>query len=241
MRVVGRPPIAGAAVHLLLGDELGHAILDDATAILRQRLVGMRGEIIDMQILIEHVRDAAAARRDGGVGGEARSHDGLDRGLRGFAQVVVEELAVQWEQQRAAARRERIFQDTGQRRGTLPLAPPELLVGELFVRGREPLGIDQEAGPGLVEVVLPQIQAVLILGLPLKVGHPRAVGGDLQAHDRGTRERGCVEQAVDGQLGALCRGGGQGDQGGRQVTFGVARSDHGDSNVRVGRMKITDG
>ena len=64
-RIVGRPPVAGEALEFFLGDEFRFAVVDRAAAVPGQlhRLAGA-GEIDDPQILLAHVRDVAAFRRD---------------------------------------------------------------------------------------------------------------------------------------------------------------------------------
>ena len=62
MPIVGRPPVAGVAVHFFLGDEFGHAVLDGTAAVSRQRSALAVRDVVDMQILITNKRDVTAGR-----------------------------------------------------------------------------------------------------------------------------------------------------------------------------------
>ena len=57
---VGSPPIAGAAVHLFLGNELRHAVLDRAAAVAGQCLLALGRDVIGVEILIAHIGDRPA-------------------------------------------------------------------------------------------------------------------------------------------------------------------------------------
>ena len=70
--LVGRPPVAGAAVHFLLRDEFRHAVLDRAASVAGQRLLGMLREVIDLEILVPHIGDIAALRGNRRIRREAR-------------------------------------------------------------------------------------------------------------------------------------------------------------------------
>ena len=55
-RVVRRPPVTGVAVHLFLGDELGHAVANQPAAVLRQAKLLERFEIDGVQVLVADER-----------------------------------------------------------------------------------------------------------------------------------------------------------------------------------------
>ena len=62
--LVGRPPIAGAAIHFLLRDELRLAPMDGAAAVRGQRARRAAAERLHEQILVAHEADEAALRAD---------------------------------------------------------------------------------------------------------------------------------------------------------------------------------
>ncbi len=137
-RVVRRPPVAGVAVHLLLGHELGHAAGDGAAALDRDRHGATGRELDHPQVLLAHEGHVAAARRDLGIGDEALAVRELAHGLAaGLAQVVQVQLAIERKQELLAVGRELVAHDARQRRDALALAPRLLLVGELLGAGRE--------------------------------------------------------------------------------------------------------
>ncbi|MNU50197.1 hypothetical protein D3C71_391570 [compost metagenome] len=55
--LVRAPPVAGVAIQLFLGDELGRGPGDQAVAVVRDRLFGARGQVQHDQILIPHEAD----------------------------------------------------------------------------------------------------------------------------------------------------------------------------------------
>ena len=92
-----------------------------------------------------------------------------------------------------------------------------------------------------LNVVLPQIEAILVLGLALQIGHARAVGRYLQSDDGGPGQRRRVEQPIDRQfrrVGRRCRG--AGDQGGRQIAPELRESAM-DTSFRCVAESITSG
>ena len=202
MTLVGRPPVPRAAIHLFLGDELRHPVLDRAAAILGQRLVGMGSEIIDVEILIADVGDEAAVRRDVGIGRKsARAGGDLGQGVRGgLGEIVMVEAPIEREQQRLSGGREGILEDAGERGRSLALAAAQFLGRQLLLRRRQHLRVDQDARGLVVEVVFPQVEAVLVVGLALKIGHARGIRRYLQPGDRRPRKRRCVEKPIDGEL-----------------------------------------
>ena len=58
-RTVRRPPVTRQAVHLLLRNKLGHAVLDRAAAVGRQLALFVAVEIHDVQILLPYERHVA--------------------------------------------------------------------------------------------------------------------------------------------------------------------------------------
>ncbi len=228
---VGRPPVPRGAVHLFLGDELGHAVLDRAAAVAGQRFLGVPLQVVDEEVLLAHVGDPVAGGRDGGVGRERSGGGDLGHGVAGrLGEIVVEEIARGGEQQRPARRRERVFEDAGQRGRALPLAPCTLLVRQRPLRAGQVLRVHQQPRHLVVNVVFPQVQPVLVVGLALQIRDAGAVGRELHALQGGSGERRCVEQAVDGELGGVDAGHADhaGDEKVREAQVG-----HADSMARV--------
>ena len=129
--LVGRPPVAGVAIHLFLRDELGHAEAHEAAAVARDRALGAVGEIDDEEVLVAHEAHEVRARREARVGFVGRrccvSRRTASAGLR--AKVVHVQIAVERDQQVTAVGREAVFDDAGVAprcagvRGALPLRP----------------------------------------------------------------------------------------------------------------------
>ena len=142
--IVRRPPIAGVAIHFLVGDEFGDAVADGVAAVGGQLHFRARGQINRPQIARAHEADEAALRRDLRVGGETFAGGELaHRGLARFAQVVQIQFAAEREQQCFAVRRPLVIDDARQRRGALAFAPRLFLVAQHFLAGQHVAGIDQ--------------------------------------------------------------------------------------------------
>ena len=60
---IGRPPVPGVAVHLLLGDELGHAEGHEPRALACDRGLATGGDLDDIEVLLAHEAHKASARR----------------------------------------------------------------------------------------------------------------------------------------------------------------------------------
>ena len=65
---IRRPPVAGAAIHLLLRDEFRGSIADDAASILGDRSLGRAREIVDDEVLVADEAHVRAVRREVRVG-----------------------------------------------------------------------------------------------------------------------------------------------------------------------------
>ena len=63
----GRPPVAGVAVHLLLGDELRRGPGDQALTVGRDGPFAAGTDVMQEQVLVAHETDEGAIRRDLGV------------------------------------------------------------------------------------------------------------------------------------------------------------------------------
>ena len=144
--LVGRPPVAGVAAHLLLRDELGHAMAHEPAAAGREPALGAGRELDRVEVLVADEADVAAARRELRVGLEGR---GLGQpahgGGGGLRQVVVVEVARERNEQALRVRRPLVVDDAAQRRDALALAPGFLLGGELFLGGGEGARVDEQA------------------------------------------------------------------------------------------------
>ena len=92
--LVGRPPVAGVAPHLLLRDELGDAVAHQPAAARGEPALGARRDFDRVQVLVADEADVAAVRGELRVGLEGRGLGQPAHGLaRGLRQVVVVEIA----------------------------------------------------------------------------------------------------------------------------------------------------
>ena len=162
--LVGRPPVPGVAIHLLLRDEFGHAITHQTPAFARDRALRAVREV-------DHVADSGRARSSRSASAARIAHrfrslrwcEPAHR-VRGFAREIVDvEVAIQRNQQLVAVRREAVFHDAGVGRGALALAPRLLFRRQGAVGAGERARIDQQAMARGGNVVGPQVEAVLVV------------------------------------------------------------------------------
>jgi hypothetical protein len=98
-RIVGRPPVTGVAVHLLVGDELGHAVADYRAAVVRELGRLAASKINRPQVAVADEADVAAARGKLRVGRKAFAVRELAHCLpAGLREVDEVELAAEREQ-----------------------------------------------------------------------------------------------------------------------------------------------
>ena len=158
--LVRAPPVAGVAVHLLLGDELGGGPGDQAVAVGRHRRLLAVNQVVDDQILVADVGDEVAQRRDLGVDlvrlrlGQA-AHGAV--GPRGQ-----EDVALQRRQDVAALLVPGIFHNAS-RADPHPLASRLLGLRQLPGVGDQGAGIDQLVGLARPHRRGPQILNVVVI------------------------------------------------------------------------------
>ncbi len=217
-RVIRRPPVAGVAIHFLVGDELGHAVADRVRAVAGQLDFLAAGQIDHPQVALAHEADEASLGRNLRIGGETAAVGQLAHRVGpGLAQVVQVQLAAQREQQALAVRRELVVDDARQRGDALALAACLFFIAQGLGAGQNHLGIHQHPGLPAGDVVLPQIQLETVVLLAAQEGHPLAVRRGLGLHQRRTGQRRIASQGFQGEF--FCVGGGHGGNlaGGRQA------------------------
>ncbi len=214
-RIVRCPPVAGAAAHFLLGHELGLAVVHGAAAVGGQLRGLPAGQVDHPQVLVLHVGHVVAGGRDLRVDGLAA---GIQRGhalvLR-LVQVVQVQRAIHGDQQLVPVRRPLVVQDAVQARGALALAARPLGVRQLLAGGRQRGRIDQHLHALVGQVVLPQVEGVLVVGLGAQEGHARAIRRDLQPAHVGAAQAAAVEDAFDGEFLGHGRTGGHRQDAGK--------------------------
>ncbi|MNQ75236.1 hypothetical protein D3C85_900220 [compost metagenome] len=199
--LVRAPPVAGVAIQLFLGDELGRGPGDQAVAVVRDRLFSARRQVQHDQILIPHEADERTLGRDLGVnlvGG------GLGQATHAAVGAVgQEDVAFQRGQDVAALFVPRIFHHAA-RRDPHPLTPRLLGLGQFARVGDQGPRVDQlerlaarnRRGPQVqhVHVVLARPQEGQQLAVRRQadaLGHrpgQRRIGEDpLDRQDRGRR------------------------------------------------------
>ena len=175
--IVGRPPVAGAPIHLLLRDELGHSPTHEACAALGQCALAAGPQIVEPDILIADERHVATARADARVGFIAlRCHEPAR--LTG-AGVDVEHVAVQRHEERFAGFVPVVAHDAalGDARA---LAALNLRFGERALLWRQRAGVYESIGRARVDVHGPQIEGHAVFGFRAQEGDARAVRGETQ-------------------------------------------------------------
>ncbi len=207
-RVVRRPPVPGVAVHLLVGDELGHAVADGVAAVVRQLDGPAAGQLDHPQVAVADEADEAALGRELGVGGETAAVGQLAHGIAaGLAQVDQVELPAQREQHRLPVRRPLVIDDAAEACDALALATRLLLVRQPLLARQHVVGIDQaRAGAGL-DVVRPQVEAVAVGIAPAQEADPTPVRRHLRLDQAGAGQR---RIAGDGLERQRAGGGGRG-------------------------------
>ena len=215
---IGRPPIAGVAVHLLLGDELGDAEGHEPRALACDRGLATGGDLDDIEVLLTHEAHKAAAGRKPRVrlrSGRARQAAHRRARARGL-KIVEEEISGDRDQQQARVSRELVIHDTGEGDGTLPLAAGLFLGRERPFVGDQAARVDEQRVAAGGDVVGPEIEPVLGLGAALQVGDELAVRREAGAAQRGTGKVWTAEEPLEGQALRWSRDG----RGGRQDAEG---------------------
>ena len=218
--VAGRPPMAGAAVHLLLGDELGRAPADCPSAVLGQPALVSPFGVDHVEILVADEGKIAAGARNLGV------EFGL--GSRGDATDVAVEareikVAVERDEDRAAVGRPIVADDSAHAREPRALAPHPFLFGYL-APAADAGAVDQHPRLAGARIDRPQIVAVAIVGPVAQHGREPPVGRELEQARRRARQRGAGEDAFEGELLGLGRncGGEEGGGEGKENAHGTS-------------------
>ncbi len=225
-RIVRCPPVTGVAVHLFIGDELGHAVADGGAAVAGQLQLLSTGQVDHPQVAAADEADEAALGRQLGVGGEAFTMGQLaHRRLALLLEVVQVQLAAQREQQALRVRRPLVIDDAGHRGDALALAAGLLLVAEGLGAGQHHLGINQQPGLATVDVVGPQVQLVAVAVLAAQEADLRTVGRHLRLHQGRAGQRQRAGDGFQGQLFSVGGGTGGEHEGERseQVAHGGSR------------------
>ena len=207
--LVGRPPVAGVAVHLLLRDELGHAEAHEAAAFARDRALLAGREVDDVEILVAHEAHVMRARREARVGLVALGAREPAHGLAGLARQVVDvQVAVRAEsaaggcRARSCIRRcRRAPRCAGARGAPLPRRTAR-------ARRRRACASPRAAGArAWRDVEGPEIEAILVVVARAQVGDELAVGRNLDAAQgrarRGPARRTGARAAVSRRCTAL--------------------------------------
>ena len=179
-RIVRRPPVAGRAIHLLLRDELGLAVVHGTLAVARQLVVEAGLKIDRVEILLADERHVAAFRRDlriDHVEPGRRQAAQLRAGLR--VEIVEPQPLADAEQDLAAVRRPAVRDDAAQLRDALALAAGLLGVGKLRRRTQR-CRIDEPARRAAGDVEGPEIELVLVAVAALEERDAAAVRRDLE-------------------------------------------------------------
>ena len=225
-RVVRCPPVAGVAVHFLVGDELGHAVADRVPAVAGQLHFLAVGQGDDPQVAVADEADEATLRRDLRIGGEAAAVRQFAYRVRaGLGEVVEIQLATEREQQRLAVRRPLVVDDARQRRNALALAAGLFFIAEHLVARQHHRRIHQQARLPAGDVVLPQVQPVAVAVLAAQEGHPRAVRRDLRLGQRGAGQRRAARDGFQREFfGVGGESGGEGHQGEQGKAHRISRA-----------------
>src|SRR5205085_6986964 len=64
LRGIGRPPVTSRSIHLLLGHKLGQTMRNQMTPTSRDAAFLVRFEIVNKEIVIDHIRDMMGVWRD---------------------------------------------------------------------------------------------------------------------------------------------------------------------------------
>ena len=177
-RLVGRPPVAGVAVKLLLRDELRRRPTTQLAAVGRQRALGAARRRHDIEVVVAHVGDEAALRRHLGVDLVRRRRGELpDLGRGALPQP---DVALHGNEDEAALLVPVVVDDT---RGldALPLSPRLFRFGQLAALGRQRAAVDKEPRRAALGARRPQVGHPLVVGLRLQIGDKAAVRGQLDA------------------------------------------------------------
>jgi hypothetical protein len=199
--LAGVPPIAGEAVHLLLGHELGRAERQGVLALGGQGLLGPAGrppiQGLDVEVLVADIGDVGALGRDLGVDLVAGSL-GQARDLA-VGDAVQIEVAVQRHQDEAAFLVPAVFDDAAGRDAG-PFAAGLLGFRQLLAARRQGRRVDQAVGLAALDVGRPQVLDVGRLGLALQVGDALAVRRQGHALGRGAAQGRVGEDPFGGEF-----------------------------------------
>ncbi len=178
-RVVGRPPVAGVAVHLFLRDEFRHAVADEPAAVVGQAQFLERLEVDGIEVLVANEGHVASRRTEFRVG-LARFRG---RQLAGFSvlQVVEEQVAVQREQQAVTAGGEVVADDAALADDAQAFASREFLFGQRLVAGDECGRVDEQPHFPVGDVVLPEVHLQRVGFLAAQERDPARIRRDLHA------------------------------------------------------------
>jgi hypothetical protein len=196
--LVGRPPIASVAVHLFLGDELGHAETHEPAAFSCDRAFGAGGELDDVEVLVAHEAHEIRVWRETRVGfvrvGTREAAHGLGR-LAG--EVVDVQIAVERDEQVAIVGREAVLDDSRIRRSALPFAASFLFHGQRAVGAGQRAGVDEQPVARHADVEGPEVEPVIFIVAGAQISDELAVGRNLHSAKRGPGQIRRGKQALE--------------------------------------------
>ncbi len=203
MTLVGRPPVAGVAIHLFHGNEFGHAVADRVTAVRRELPFLAAFEVDNEQVLVAHEGYVAPGLGHPGVGFESL---GVGQPPDGLACIGVEtkqvKIAGQGEENAVAIRRPRVFDDAFAR-NTHAFPACFLDLVQLLLVGDQHPGVHQHPVGRIADVVFPQVLLPKVIVLTTQVADPLAVRRELQLYRLGTANVGTAKQPLYRQLRCL--------------------------------------
>ena len=166
--LVGAPPIAGVAVHLFLGDELGGGPGDQALAVGRHSRLVIAVQVQHDQVLVTDEGDEIAFGRDLGVDLIGRGFgQAAHRPARAFRE---EDIAFQRRKDVAALLVPGVF-DHATLADPHPLAPGLLGLGQFARVGHQRAGVDQLERLALTGRRGPQVQHIDVVFPRAQEGH----------------------------------------------------------------------
>ena len=204
--LVGRPPVAGVASHLLLRDELGDALAHQPAAARGEPALGTRRDFDRVHVLVADEADVAAVRGELRVGLEGRGLGEPAHGLaRGLRQVVVVEIARERDEKPPGVGRPLVVDDAAQCGDALALAPGLFLGRELFLGRGEDARVDEQAVGLARHVPGPQVEHRGRIVTAAQVAHELPVRRKAHLPQRWTLEVRRVEQALDREIARMRR------------------------------------
>ena len=211
---IGRPPVAGIAVHLLLGDEFSHAEGHEPRAFACDRDLATGGDLDDIEVLRTHEAHIASAGRKPRV--RLRSRRARQAAHRRASarrlEIVEEEIPGDRDQQQPRVGRELVVDDASEGDGALPLTAGLFLGRERPFVGDQAARVDEQRVASCGDVVGPEVEPVLGLGAALQVGDKLAVRRESGAAQRGAGKIRAVEEPLEGQALGRFRSGRDGGQ-----------------------------